>query len=480
MKLRILFAAVFCWISLASAQTFQDFLSRVNAVPEGERGAIVDSFITAVGIFPCIEFDTTVHYVYRGAANSVTVPGDANNWDPASFPMTRITGTDFWYYTRNFESDARLDYKFVTNGTNWILDPRNPYTCSGGYGPNSELRMPDWVSPPEIRTYPEIPHGTLRDTVLFSSDLNNSRTIRVYLPPGYDQSSDRYPIILFHDGLEYITLANTDDVLDYLIAHRRIRPVIAVFVPPVNRTEEYAGNRMNQFTAFVVNDVLPWMDSRFRTLTDAESRATLGASNGGNIALWLGITHPEVFGNIAAQSSNVQTSISNRLQSDPPLTLRFYLDIGTYDIPALIPMVRNLEQILETHGYEYRYFEFHEGHSWGNWRAHIDNALEMFFPGDSAEHVSEAGVPQTYSLLWNYPNPFNSSTTIVFSLAIPQHVSLNVYNIEGRLVTSLIDSPMTAGIHQILFNAAAETSGVYFCRMKTEGESAARKMLLLK
>ena len=58
-----------------------------------------------------------------------------------SITMTRIGGTDFFYYSKHFELNARLDYKFVADGS-WILDPENPHKVYGGYGPNSELAMP--------------------------------------------------------------------------------------------------------------------------------------------------------------------------------------------------------------------------------------------------------------------------------------------------------------------------------------------------
>lgn len=480
MRVMMILFVLMAFALSATAQTFQDFLNRVNSAPDSLRTAIVDSFMSAAGSFPYIEGDTLTHFIYRGTANSATVPGDANNWDPAMFPMTQISATNFWYFSHEFESDARLDYKFVLNSANWILDPLNPYTCVGGFGPNSELRMPQYVMPPEIGVYPQIPHGTLRDTLFYSTNLHNSRTVRVYMPAGYEQSSEHYPVILVHDGLEYVSLAKMDNVLDYLIAHERIRPMIAVFVPPVDRTREYAGDLMDEFTAFVVQELFPWLDARYRTLTTAQDRATLGASNGGNIALWLGIEHSEVFGNIAAQSSNVISSISNRLQSDPQLALQFYLDLGTYDISALIPLVRNLVQILEQRDYNYRYAEYHEGHSWGNWRAHIDNALEMFFPGDSISGVSLAPTPELVSLLRSYPNPFNATATISFSLSEPRHVQLQVFDVQGRLVATLVDSPMTAGAHEVEFDGRELSSGTYFCRLTNGPDILTHKMMLLK
>lgn len=462
------------------SQTFQDFLNRVYAAPDSERTAIVDSFSNAVAYFPVLEQDTLCHFLYRGSATSVTVPGDANQWTVSAFPMTRVSTTNLWYHTHVFEPDARLDYKFVLNGSTWIVDPRNPNQVMGGFGPNSELRMPAYVPPPEIEYYPGIPHGTLRDTIFTSVNLGNSRTVRVYLPPGYEASSDSYAVILFHDGLEYVTLAKANNVFDYLIAQNRIQPVIGVFVPPVNRTPEYAGNQMTLFTAFIVNELMPYIDARYRTRRNPASRAVMGASNGGNISLWLGYNHPGMFGNVGAQSSNIISSITSGFQNSPTLPLKLCMDLGTYDIPQLIPLVRNFIPILQSKGYVFRYDEFNDGHSWGNWRAHIDNAVEFFFPGPGTDVKGGEPYPPSFTLFQNYPNPFNPSTTISFSVQNPSLAVLTVHDVLGREVATLFNEVMSTGRHSVPWDAKSMPSGVYVARLQTGGSSQSIKLLLMK
>lgn len=485
-KVSTLFAI--CAASSLPAQTFQDFINRVNANPENQRTAIVDSFMTAAGAFPFIEQDTLAHFIYRGSANSVTVPGDANGWNPNAFPMSRLATTNFWYHTHVFESDARLDYKFVLNGGAWILDPRNPYQVTGGFGPNSELRMPDYLPPPEIEFNAGIPHGTLRDTTFFSINMNNTRTVRIYTPPFYDSTSHRYPVILFHDGLDYVNLARAHYVIDNLIAQNRIEPVLAVFVPAnsARRHEEYATTLQAAFTKFIVEEIMPWVDRRYRTRTDPSSRAVMGASDGGNISLWLGLNHPEVFGNVAAQSSNVESNVHNGFETHPRKDLKLYLDLGTYDIPLLLPRVRNFIPVLESKGYEFQYLEFHDGHSWGNWRGHIDNALELFFPAGATFVKTEEPLPGNFELRQNYPNPFNPSTTIAFSLARSSTVGLEIYNLRGQKVATLIHQYLPAGSYSVVWDSrdagrATLPSGVFIYRLTVDGQAIGmKKMILLR
>ncbi len=481
MRCVIPIACLLIFYSSAFAQTFTDFINRAYSLPAGERPALVDSFMDAVESFPFIEFDTVAHYIYRGNATRVNVPGDANNWNANEYPMTSLSGTNFWYYTHLFEADARLDYKYVISNSTWILDPLNPYTCTGGFGPNSELRMPAYVMPPEIEYRPAIPHGSLQDTMFASTYLGNTRRIRVYTPPDYDALPGiRYPMILFHDGLEYVTLANANNVLDYLIWQQRIEPVIAVFVPPVNRTSEYAGEQQNAFTNFIVHEVIPWVDGRFLTQPDAAHRAMLGASYGGNISLWHGLQHPEVFGKIAAQSAYVQPSIQTGFASGPVLDLMFYLDMGTYDIPSLPPLVDQLAATLETRGYSYQYEIYHEGHSWGNWRAHIDNALERFFPYTvSAPHNPPSSVPGEWHLKI-FPNPFNATTQLTFVLPAPGRVTAQLYDISGRLVRTLTAGYYSGGNHDLTIDSTGLTSGLYFARCNYNQNVRTQKLLLIK
>lgn len=465
--------------SLVEAQTFSAFLSRVNSVPNAERPAIVDSFMAAVPGFPYIESTLQVHFLYRGAASSAQVPGDMNGWTPTAANMNMISGTDLWYYSRFFEADARLDYKFVLNNSNWILDPRNPYTVTGGFGPNSELRMPEFVQPQEIENYPEVPQGSIRDTMFTSSIMGNTRRVRIYTPPGYSDSNEHYPLLLVHDGLEFITLARCERVLNYLIHYNQILPMIAVFVPPVNRTPEYAGDQQDEFGQFITTELLPYVDSAYRTETNPQFRGTMGSSNGGNIALWLGVTYPEVFGQVIAFSSNVENNISSVLENNADLPLRFYIDIGTYDIPVLIPLVQDLQETLESQGYPHFYQVIHDGHSWGNWRNHIDDALRFTFPSPfNAPH--QLPLPTEVRLAQNFPNPFNTITNISFTLIHREFVSLDIFDTTGRLVTNLATDFYDAGFHEFVFDATSQASGLYIARLVAGGQVEAIRMVLVK
>ena len=92
----------------------------------------------------------------------------------------------------------------------------------------------------------------------------------------------------------------------------------------------------------------------------------------------------------------------------------------------------------------------------------------------------EVNAPAKYSLSQNYPNPFNPSTKITFSLATDSKVSLRVIDAIGQEVVSLINQEMTAGVHNIDFDASGLNSGVYFYRLQAGNFVETKKMILLR
>lgn len=104
--------------------------------------------------------------------------------------------------------------------------------------------------------------------------------------------------------------------------------------------------------------------------------------------------------------------------------------------------------------------------------------IRLGYPTEVEEMLAPA--PDYISLLGNYPNPFNSSTTIEFSLAKPQYISLKVYDILGREIKTLLNEARSAGKHRISFDASPLSSGVYFCRLQAGDMVETKRMLLLK
>lgn len=468
---------------------FQQFINRVNSAPSQERSAIVDSFMLAVPAFPFIE-DPVAHFIYRGNVTSVNVPGDANGWNPNGYPMIKLSTTDLWYTSQVFESDARLDYKFILNGSSWILDPRNPHTVSGGYGPNSELAMPDYVQPSEIQYDSTIPHGRIESKTIFSNYRSATYSLNIYLPPDYRSVGQPYPVVYYQDGSEYINLGKTKNVIDNLIGNYYIQDIIAVFVTPLNRNEEYAGSLRNQYMQFFVYELVPFIDSVYNTNKVRYARAVMGDSYGGNISALISYNHPGIFGNCGLHSGAFQPNNYEAFNLivygvNKKDSIRYFSVWGTYENP-LTQNMRAFKDSLLKKGYVIGWEERHEGHSWGLWRATTDLILRHFFgyPSDVSEINNR---PVEIKLDQNYPNPFNPKTIINYHLSTDNYITLKVYDILGREVATLVNGSKKMGRYEVELDGSDLPSGVYYYRLSAfdlvsgkQSMNDVRKGLLVK
>ncbi|MEO0587482.1 MAG: alpha/beta hydrolase-fold protein [Planctomycetota bacterium] len=187
------------------------------------------------------------------------------------------------------------------------------------------------------------------------------------------------------DGHEYAAnhLGATVTVLDNLIADGKLRPTIAVFVDPRNpfnsgqnrRAGEYITNRA--FADFLAEELVPQIDATHRTLTQATGRTILGTSLGGLNSAYVGATHSDVFENLAIQSPAFWASpgIYDLFRNaDLAEQLDIYMTNGS-GIAGDNGGATIMAGILDEFGYDHTFTTANQGHSWGQWRGQIDEAL---------------------------------------------------------------------------------------------------------
>ena len=372
-----------------TAAGFDDFLAQAEGSRVSNRQALANRYLAQLTKAP-VTTENRAIFLWQGVAQTVQLAGDMNNWNLADAPsLIRLEGTDLWYLAAEFEPEARLDYKFVLNGSDWRLDPLNPQTMRGGFGPNSELAMPGYIPPLELQpAAQEIPAGTLETHTINSRHLNQTRTFFVYRPPG-QLVGEKLPSVYFHDGSDYLNIIDAPALLDRLIAGRQIPPLVAVFIPPINRNQDY--NRNEAYVQFLSDELVPFIQANFATDPAPEKTATLGASLGGLAAIYTAASRPDVFGLAAGQSGAYSLDEDAVLRqiagqgaeiSGVP-GLRFYLVVGSYETAVsgnsqegdLLAANRRLVNVLEDKGYDYLYKELPQGHSWGLWQATIGQAL---------------------------------------------------------------------------------------------------------
>jgi hypothetical protein len=99
---------------------------------------------------------------------------------------------------------------------------------------------------------------------------------------------------------------------------------------------------------------------------------------------------------------------------------------------------------------------------------------------DEIEDDSNADIPREFVLQQNYPNPFNPMTRIHYGLPKTSHVKIEIYDIVGQKVETLVNQPMEAGKHEVEFYADNLPSGIYFYRLQAGKFNDVKKMILLK
>jgi len=120
-------------------------------------------------------------------------------------------------------------------------------------------------------------------------------------------------------------------------------------------------------------------------------------------------------------------------------------------------------------------------------KLYLENDTNNFIEKDFILNVNAVGINNissiatSYSLSQNFPNPFNPSTNILFSIPSAQVVSLKVYDILGNEVSNLVNNEkLTAGEYKVDFNGASLSSGIYYYSLKTENFADTKKMILVK
>jgi predicted alpha/beta superfamily hydrolase len=220
-----------------------------------------------------------------------------------------------------------LEYK-ITRGT-WGTVEKN---ADGSDRPNRtaaidanthqvEITVDRWASGAPVIPIPSTVVGNLKLHKLDSRALNKSRTIRVWLPPGYDANSDaRYPVLYMHDGQNCFDRATSvfgnewqiDETLTKLINEKRVPLIIVVGIDNGgrNRLNEltyeadatHRGGQGAAYADFLLNEVKPLVDKTYRTKPDQAHTVLGGSSLGGLASLDIARRHPNTFAGIIAMS----------------------------------------------------------------------------------------------------------------------------------------------------------------------------------
>ncbi|WP_223834244.1 alpha/beta hydrolase-fold protein [Spirosoma profusum] len=297
----------------------------------------------------------------------------------------------FWNVTTDSISRGFHYYSLLVDGLP-VADPAS----ESFYGMSrmaSGIEIPDKEG--SFYAMKDVPHGDIRIKRYLSKATNSWREMYVYTPPGYDQSSDKYPVLyLLHGGGEdqrgWATQGKTDLILDNLIAEGKAKPmVIAMLDGNVNNAGGLAGFNENVLRSFeneLKLGAIPFVESNFRVANDAKNRALAGLSMGGLQTLYAGIKNTNLFSSLGVFSSG--WFANNPKLSDPQYTFmkdnastinsnlkNLWISMGGKEDIAYQNcqvMMKKFDEL----GVKYTYSEYAGGHTWPVWR----HDLFMFAP----------------------------------------------------------------------------------------------------
>ncbi|HSV14950.1 MAG TPA: alpha/beta hydrolase-fold protein [Tepidisphaeraceae bacterium] len=278
---------------------------------------------------------------------AVSVPGDTpkdqiiylsgsvpalGNWDAAGVPMQRQDDGK-WHAKVTVLSGIDYGYK-VTRGTWGTVETDAKGAAIADHSLNVEgpramdVSVAEWIDHGQAVPGRVTMTGDLRLTKNFPSKLlNNTRTLIVYLPPGYDQNTaDRYPVLYMQDGQNLFDEATSfagvewkmDEAAQALIGQGEASPFIVVgiyntpqrtgeFTPPTmadaaGSASDHTPAHGDLYARFVIEEVKPFIDQTYRTQTDRAHTLIGGAALGGLEALYTAQSHSDIFGQVIALS----------------------------------------------------------------------------------------------------------------------------------------------------------------------------------
>src|SRR4051794_10359182 len=316
---------------------------------------------------------------------------------PDRIPMRRLPGTDLWNLPLELPAGSRVEYQIeIRRGEHYerFNDPLNPRLSHSPMGSSSVCfgagyETPEWVLPD-----PEARQGDLDELVLPSRALGRDARVTLYRPARF-RSTASYPLLVVHDGGDFVRYASMKTVLDNLIHRLDVAQLVVAFTHPENRLEEYPNSAAH--ARFLAGELLPALESSLPLVGQRAGRCLLGSSFGAVASLSAASRHSETYGSLVLMSGSfVFTDIGDHHGEGPAFdpVVRFmnayraaprrvadrvFLSCGVYE--DLIVPNRSMVHVFEGTGMQVRYVEARDGHSWENWRDRLRDALSWIYPG---------------------------------------------------------------------------------------------------
>jgi len=337
------------------------------------------------------------------AASAVTVSGD---FGPDAALARGADGV--WSATIGPLQPEVYVYYFNVDGVR-MTDPSNPQVKIGYVTSTTTNIVTVPGDRPAFYDVQDVPHGEIR-TLLYKSRSNNAvRELNVYLPPGYDANQRRrYPVLyLLHgfanDHHSWHRYGRANDILDNLLASQAIKPFIVVMplgyggaavngdgtgIPPSS-----AGAFGGDFALYerdILEDIVPLIDGKYRTLANRANRAIVGFSMGGMQAGRFGLGHLDTFSHVGVMSAGlVGNPAASASGTDPIAALAVNAAAANKQLKLLwiacgvedtaMAGARSTHEALQKAGIDHTFLETEGAHHWRVWRRYLRDLAPLLF-----------------------------------------------------------------------------------------------------
>jgi predicted alpha/beta superfamily hydrolase len=415
--------------------------------------------------------------------DNIYIAGSFNGWDPGHTDYILTDHQDGTYSITFSPSPGLLEFKFtrgswanVEGNAQGGFVPNRTYNYVGGVQ-NTSLTIAGWEdNPGGISTAEE--NVEILDEDFFIPQLNRTRRVWLYLPPDYNTTSKRYPVIYMQDG------QNLFDVLTSFAGEWEVDEsmndlhdtgdygaiVVGIDNGGGERINEYSpwlnpnygGGQGEAYADFLVETLKPFIDSTYRTLVGREYTAVAGSSMGANISMYTGIEHQDVFGKVGIFSPAFWFSDSSYLhlaQKGISQDLRVYFVAGENESAGMIADMMEMYDALISAGQDeselYFLSEQDGAHSEWFWAREYPDAYEWLF-----DELILADHTLTSEEVSVYPNPVSNYMTISTPA---DNLNYFIYSLPGKLILSgkLVDGKIdTSGL----------VPGTYFLQLRDQGD----------
>jgi enterochelin esterase family protein len=295
-------------------------------------------------------------------------------------------------------------YSFIIDGAT-VTDPNNVYMIRDVGSVTSVFIIGGGRA--DLYKVNDVPHGTVARRWYDNPGLNMKRRITIYTPPGYETSTERYPVFyLLHgaggDEEAWIALGRSSQILDNLIAQGKAKPMIVVMTngnagqksaPGESERGMYkpsfmGDTRMDGAFEEAFPDVMKFIETNYRTLETKAGRAIAGLSMGGFHSLHISKEYPDKFDYVGLFSaaimpiqdvnSKIYENFDRKLKTQFATPPKLYW-IACGDADFLIQANRDFVKQLTDSNYRHVWVETGEGHIWKNWRIYLTEFVPKLF-----------------------------------------------------------------------------------------------------